>query len=214
MRTKSDNRVPNWTGPFTITLNCPKSDGSLSDAHAFPPHSSFQTLPRFTTSYAQASRTQTSNWKWLLQRILQKVALEHYIEKVLHLKESAVMDPPMGGTTFFLFFLTIAKMDTQNLESFGVVPNCVFFLHNRLLGILVPVNRFYFIVCLQCGIYYCFSLGTLHIVPFEIYSLVLLRRVSVIVTGKCFRRNLSYPNHMYMYCRFYHWMGTKSQRVH
>ena len=83
------------------------------------------------------------------------------------------MDPPMGGTTFFLFFLTIAKMDTQNLESFGVVPNCVFFLHNRLLGILVPINRFYFIFCLQCGIYYYFSLGTLHIVPFEIYSLVI-----------------------------------------
>lgn len=110
-------------GPFTITLNCPKSDGSLSDAHAFPPQSSFQTLPRFTTSYAQASRTQTSNWKWLLQRILQKVALEHYIEKVLHLKESAVMDPPMGGTTFFLFFLTIAKMDTQNLESYQIVSS-------------------------------------------------------------------------------------------
>ena len=83
------------------------------------------------------------------------------------------MDPPMGGTTFFLFFLTIAKMDTQNLESFGVVPNCVFFLYNRLLGILVPANGFYFIVCLQCGIYYYFSLGTLHIVPFEIYSLVI-----------------------------------------
>ena len=164
---------PKLDGPFSITLNCPKSDDSLSDAHSFPPQSSFQTLPRFTTSYAQASRTQTANWKWLLQRILQKVALEHYIEKVLHLKESAIMDPPMGGITFFLFFLTIAKMDTQNLESFGVVPNCVFFLHNRLLGILVPVNRFYFIVCLQCGIYYYFSLGTLHIVPFEIYSLVI-----------------------------------------
>lgn len=129
-------------------------------------------LPRLMRKRRE-HKLQTSNWKWLLQRILQKVALEHYIEKVLHLKESAIMDPPMGGITFFLFFLTIAKMDTQNLESFGVVPNCVFFLHNRLLGILVPVNRFYFIVCLQCGIYYYFSLGTLHIVPFEIYSLVI-----------------------------------------
>lgn len=30
---------------------------------------------------------------------MQKVALEHYIEKVLHLKESAVMDPPMGDNS-------------------------------------------------------------------------------------------------------------------
>lgn len=33
------------------------------------------------------------------------------------------MDPPMGGTTFFLFFLTIAKMDTQNLESYQIVSS-------------------------------------------------------------------------------------------